>query len=70
MERAKRESKRVGRPPAIPEDSLVKLVKKYPFLSKRDLWRIATVEGYKISYPRFVRKINEVIKKYNIRREK
>ena len=70
MERAKQEGKHVGRPPAIPEDFLVKLVKKHPFLSKKDLWRIATAEGYKISYSRFVKKINEVIKKYNIRREK
>ena len=70
MERAKREGRHVGRPPAIPEEFLVKLVKKYPYLSKKDLWRIATAEGYKISYPRFVRKINEVIRKYNLKRGK
>ena len=37
MERAKREGKCIGRPPVIPEDFLVKLVKKYSFLSKKDL---------------------------------
>jgi len=70
MERAKREGKHVGRPPAVPEEFLIKIIRKYPYLSKKDLWRIAIAEGYKISYPRFVRKINEVIRKYNLKREK
>jgi len=67
MERAKKEGKQVGRAPAVPEEFLVKLVRKYSNLSKKDLWRIAVAEGYKISYPRFVRRINEVTRKYNIK---
>jgi len=59
-----------GRPPAVPEESLVKLVRKYPYLSKKDLWRIAIAEEYKISYLRFVRKLNGVIRKYNTLSEK
>ena len=70
MERAKKEGRHIGRPPAIPEEFLIKIIRKYPYLSKKDLWRIAIAEGYKISYPRFVRKINEVIRKYNLKREK
>ena len=38
--------------------------------SKKDLWRIARAEGYSISYPRFVRKVNEVIERYNLRLER
>jgi len=37
MKQAKRDGKHIGRPPMIPEDFLIKLVKKYPFLSKKDL---------------------------------
>ena len=63
MERAKREGKRIGRPPAVPEEFLIKIIRKYPGLSKKDLWRLTIAEGYKISYPRFVRKVNEIIRK-------
>ncbi len=63
MERAKREGKHVGRPPSIPKEYLIKIIRKYPYLSKKDLWKMARAEGYKISYPRFVRKVNEIMKK-------
>ncbi len=63
MERAKAEGKHVGRPPAISEEYIVKLLRRYPNLPKKALWKIAQAEGYKISYPRFVVKVNEVMKK-------
>ena len=69
MERARREGKHVGRPPAIPEEYIVKLVTKYPFLKKKDLWKIARAEGYSISYPRFLMRVNDVIKKYGLKRD-
>ena len=67
MERAKREGKRIGRPPAIPEKVLIKIIRKYPDLSKKALWKITKAEGYNISYPRFIRKVNEAIKKYGLK---
>jgi len=66
MERAKKEGKHVGRPPAVPDEFLIKILRKYPYLSKKDLWKMARAEGYEISYPRFVRRVNEVIKKYGL----
>ena len=69
MERAKREGKHVGRPPAVPEDYLIRIIRKYPYLSKKALWRLTLGEGYKISYPRFVKRVNEVTKKYGLKRE-
>ena len=70
MERAKKEGKHVGRPPAVPDDVIIRLLKKYPYLSKKDLWKMARAEGYNISYPRFTKKVNEVIKKYNLKLER
>jgi len=69
MERAKKEGKHVGRPSAVPEDVLIKILRRYPELSKKALWKIARAEGYSISYPRFVRKVNQVIRKYGLKRE-
>lgn len=62
MERARQRGKHIGRPPAIPDDFIIKLLKKYQGLSKKDLWRIAVAEGYKISYPRFIAKINGLLR--------
>ena len=70
MERAKKEGKHVGRPPAVPDEFLIKIIRKYPYLSKKDLWKMARAEGYEISYPRFVRRVNEVIKKYGLEANK
>jgi len=69
MERAKKEGKHIGRPPAVPEEFLIKIIRKYPYLSKKDLWKMTKAEGYNISYPRFVRRVNEIMKKYGIKRE-
>lgn len=66
MERARQRGKHVGRPPALPDEFLVKLIKKYQGLSKKDLWRITIAEGYKISYPRFIVKINKLLKSVNL----
>ncbi|MEM1515178.1 MAG: recombinase family protein [Candidatus Bathyarchaeia archaeon] len=62
MERARQKGKHVGRPSAVPDEFLIKLLKKYQGLSKKDLWRITIAEGYKISYPRFIVKINKILK--------
>jgi len=67
MERARKEGKHVGRPPSIPEEFVVKLIRKYPYLSKKDLWRMARAENYRISYPRFVKKVNEAAMKYGLK---
>ena len=67
MERARREGKHVGRPPAVPDEFIIKILRKYPGLSKKALWKIAIGEGYKISYPRFVKRVNEIVEKYGIR---
>ncbi len=67
MERARREGKHIGRPPAVPEEFVIKILRKYSGLSKKALWKMTIAEGYNISYPRFVRKVNEVIKKYGIK---
>ena len=70
MERARRTGKQIGRPPAIPEEYIAKLLLKYPGLSKKALWKIALGDGYKISYPRFTKKVNEVARKYGIQLKK
>jgi DNA invertase Pin-like site-specific DNA recombinase len=62
MERARQRGRHVGRPPAVPDEFLLKLLKKYQGLSKKDLWRITIAEGYRISYPRFIVKINKLAK--------
>jgi len=67
MERARKEGKHVGRPPSIPEEFVVKLIRKHPYLSKKDLWRMAKAENYRISYPRFVKKVNEAARKYGLK---
>lgn len=66
LERARKEGKRIGRPPAIPEEYYLKLIRKYPGSPIRQLWRIALGDGYKISYSRFNRNIRRIAQKYNI----
>ena len=60
LERARREGKRIGRPPAIPDEYLKRLLRRYPNLTKKALWRIALGDGYEISYPRFLIRIKSI----------
>jgi len=59
-----RKGKRKGRPPSIPPNIVRKYVLKYKELAlknKKALWLIMKAEGYKISYRRFLDKVNAVI---------
>ena len=54
----------IGRPPSIPMDVVRKYVTKYRYLAlhnKKALWKVVTSDGYKISYPRFIEKVNKVL---------
>jgi len=60
-----RQGKQKGRPPSMTLDQVRKYVLKYKELAKHNkkaLWHIARSEGNKISYPRFLEKVNKVLR--------
>ena len=57
QEEAWRQGKQKGRPPKVPDEVILKYLKKYEGLSKKDIWKIMTRDGYDISYDRFLRRI-------------
>ena len=59
-----RKGKRRGRPPAMDLKTVAHYVKRYRELAlknKKALWLIAKAEGHKISYRRFLEKVNKVL---------
>jgi len=67
VERARRYAlnKQMGRPPAMRIEEVRRYVLRYPELAKRNkraLWYVVTAEGHKISYARFVAKVNQVLR--------
>jgi len=65
IETAKRYAlnKQKGRPPKISDDIILKYLKKYKGLSKKDIWKIMVKDGYEISYDRFLRRIKKLLRK-------
>ncbi len=64
-----RKGKRRGRPPAMDLKTVAHYVKRYRELAlknKKALWLIAKAEGHKISYRRFLEKINKVLESNKI----
>jgi len=60
-----KQGKQKGRPPAMTLEQVRKYVMKYKELAKHNkkaLWHIARSEGHKISYPRFLEKVNKILK--------
>jgi len=60
IEKARLRGKRVGRPEKISDQYLLKLLKKYPGLTLRALWKIAKGDGHDISYGWFVYRVNRL----------
>ena len=63
IRRAKAQGKHVGRPYKISDEEILRLIKRYPGLSIKDLWRIARGKGYSISYSRFWVRVRELRRK-------
>ena len=64
-----RKGKRRGRPPAMDLKTVAHYVKRYRELAlknKKALWLIAKAEGHKISYRRFLEKVNKVLESNKI----
>ena len=62
QEEAWRQGKQKGRPPKVKDEVLVKYLRKYRGLSKKDIWKIMVKDGYEISYDRFLRRIKQLEK--------
>ncbi len=65
QEEAWKQGKQKGRPPAMTSDQVRKYVVKYKELAKHNkkaLWMIVKADGHRISYPRFLEKVNRVLK--------
>jgi len=65
QQEAWRQGKQKGRPPSMQMDEVRRYVMKYPELAKHDkkaLWLVVRGDGHKVSYSRFVRKVNQVLK--------
>ncbi len=65
QEEAWRRGKQKGRPEAMKIEEVRRYVTKYKELArhnKKALWHIVRDEGYNISYPRFLEKVNRVLK--------
>ncbi len=60
LEAAKQAGKRIGRPPKIPDETLKRYLKRYKGLSKKDLWKILTKDGYEISYQQFLYRVKKL----------
>ena len=67
IEKAKLRGKKVGRPEKISDQYLLKLLKKYPDLTLRALWKIAKGDGHDISYGWFVYRVNKLKSKIEAR---
>jgi len=65
QEEAWRQGKQKGRPEVMRIDDVRRYVMKYPELAKHNkkaLWHVVRGDGHKISYSRFVEKVNRVLK--------
>ena len=52
--------KQKGRPPKVPDDIILKYLRKYRGLPKKSIWKIMRQDGYDISYERFLRRIKKL----------
>ena len=61
QEEAWRQGKQRGRPPKVKDEVLLKYLKKYKGLSKKDIWKIMRQDGYELSYDRFLRRVKKLV---------
>jgi len=61
QEEAWRMGKQKGRPPKVPDDIILKYLKKYRGLAKKDIWKIMKQDGYDLSYDRFLRRVKQLV---------
>ena len=62
QEEAWKQGKQKGRPPKVPDNIILKYLKRYRGLSKKDIWKIMVKDGYELSYDRFLRRIKKLLK--------
>ena len=62
QEEAWRMGKQKGRPPKVRDDVILKYLKRYQGLSKKDIWRIMKSNGHDISYDRFLKRLKKLVK--------
>jgi len=62
QEEAWRQGKPKGRPKKVPDETIIQYLKKYQKtgLELKDIWKIMNQDGYKISYPHFLRRIKKL----------
>ncbi|MCD6340803.1 MAG: recombinase family protein [Desulfurococcales archaeon] len=61
QEEAWRQGKQKGRPPKVSDNVILKYLRKYRGLSKKDIWKIMKQDGYDLSYDRFLRRVKKLI---------
>ena len=54
--------KRKGRPPKVTDNIILRYLKKYDGLTKKDIWKIMVKDGHQLSYDRFLRRIKQLRK--------
>jgi len=60
QEEAWRAGKQKGRPPKVPDEIILRYRRKYRGLSKKDVWRLMTADGYELSYDQFLRRLKKL----------
>jgi len=54
--------KQKGRPPKVRDEVIIRYLKKYKYLSKKDIWKIMKQDGHDLSYDRFLRRVKTIQK--------
>ena len=60
QEEAWAQGKQKGRPPKVSDEVILRYLKKYQGLSKKDIWKIMSKDGFEISYDRFLRRLKKL----------
>ena len=55
-----------GYPPKVLDDLILKYLRKYKGLNKKDIWKIMVKDGYELLYNRFLRRIKKLKEKGRI----
>ena len=63
QEEAWAQGKQKGRPPKVSDEVILRYLKKYQGLSKKDIWKIMSKDGFEISYDRFLRRLKKLERK-------
>jgi len=60
QEEAWARGKQKGRLPKVSDEVIKKYIAKYRGLSKKDIWKIMSKDGFEISYDRFLRRLKKL----------